>query len=175
MGSTIALRRETLERIGGFLVFRDALADDYAIGSAVRALGLKSVVAPVLVSHSCSETNFRSLVEHELRWANTIKGVDFAGHAGSIVTHPLALAVLSLLLLGVSGAPLGVLALSLIARIGLMAAVDHVTGRGNEGWWLAPARDAVSFAVFVASFFTRSVRWRGRRFRVTANGEMVPN
>ncbi len=31
-GSTIALRRDTLERIGGFMAFKDRLADDYAIG-----------------------------------------------------------------------------------------------------------------------------------------------
>ena len=56
MGSTIAIRRETLGRIGGFEAFRDVLADDYAIGAAVRKLGLKSVVAPILVSHGSVET-----------------------------------------------------------------------------------------------------------------------
>ena len=35
-GSTIALKREVLERIGGFEAFADQLADDYAIGAAVR-------------------------------------------------------------------------------------------------------------------------------------------
>jgi ceramide glucosyltransferase len=37
-GSTIALRRETLVTIGGFKTFADYLADDYAIGLAVRGL-----------------------------------------------------------------------------------------------------------------------------------------
>ena len=35
-GSTIALNREALERIGGFEAFASQLADDYAIGAAVR-------------------------------------------------------------------------------------------------------------------------------------------
>ncbi|MBV9686950.1 MAG: glycosyltransferase, partial [Alphaproteobacteria bacterium] len=39
-GATIALRRETLERIGGFVRLRDELADDHRIGDEVRALGL---------------------------------------------------------------------------------------------------------------------------------------
>src|SRR6478752_3339110 len=44
-GATIAIRAETLRRIGGFEVFADQLADDYAIGEAVRALGLKVALA----------------------------------------------------------------------------------------------------------------------------------
>ena len=38
-GSTIAVKREVLERIGGFEAFADQLADDYAIGAAVRKAG----------------------------------------------------------------------------------------------------------------------------------------
>jgi ceramide glucosyltransferase len=56
MGSTVALRRETLARIGGFAAFTDQLADDYAIGAAVRSIGLRSVVAPVLVGHLCARS-----------------------------------------------------------------------------------------------------------------------
>jgi ceramide glucosyltransferase len=52
MGSTIALRRDTLTRIGGFEAFKDQLADDYEIGHAVRGLGLKVAVPPMLVGHS---------------------------------------------------------------------------------------------------------------------------
>ena len=40
-GSTIALRRETLAAIGGFGVLSNELADDYALGAAVRRLGLR--------------------------------------------------------------------------------------------------------------------------------------
>ena len=38
MGSTIALTRDMLNEIGGFMAFADYLADDYEIGRAVRAL-----------------------------------------------------------------------------------------------------------------------------------------
>src|SRR5205807_4925010 len=43
-GATIALRRETFERIGGFARLRDELADDHRIGDEVRALGLSVVL-----------------------------------------------------------------------------------------------------------------------------------
>jgi len=36
-----------------------------------------------------------------------------------------------------------------------------------------PVRDALSFAVFVASFFGRTVFWRDQVFRVEATGRMT--
>lgn len=174
MGSTVALRRETLERIGGFRVFRDALADDYAIGAAVRTLGLKSVVAPILVSHSCAETTFGKVFAHELRWAKTVKGLDPAGHAGSIITHPFPLAALAALLLGFPPGVMILLGSTLIARAALMSAVDRAARRRLGPWLLAPMRDLVSFAVFLASFLGRDVVWRDAKFHVSTNGEMIP-
>src|ERR1700732_2257339 len=51
LGATIALHREVLAQIGGFRRFANELADDYAIGSAVRALGRKVVVSRFTVGH----------------------------------------------------------------------------------------------------------------------------
>jgi ceramide glucosyltransferase len=174
MGSTIALRRETLDRIGGFDAFCDTLADDYAIGAAVRALGLKSVVAPVLVSHSCTEETFRALIAHELRWARTVKAVDPVGHLGSIVTHPLALALLAAAFFDFSTPALGLVLAAFAARLWLMGRVDRAIGRVLGSWWLSPLRDITSFLVFAGSFFISSVEWRGAKFHVTGDGGLRP-
>lgn len=174
MGSTVALRRDTLERIGGFKVFRDALADDYAVGAAVRRLGLRSVVAPVLVSHSCTEETLRTVFAHELRWAKTVKGVNPTGYAGSVITHPLPLALLAALLLGFSPGAALMLAAALAARTALMIAVDAAAGRRLGSWWLIPMRDLVSFGVFLSSFHGRGVEWRGTKFSISPEGELIP-
>ena len=79
-GSTIALRRETLARIGGFEAFADQLADDYAIGMAVRRLGLRVVIPPISSSATSATTGaFADLVRHELRAARTIRSIDPVG------------------------------------------------------------------------------------------------
>jgi len=39
---------------------------------------------------------------------------------------------------------------------------------------LIPLRDLLSFVVYTASFFTRDVAWRGRRFRIDRAGRMIP-
>ncbi len=174
MGSTIAIRRETLSRIGGFEAFRDVLADDYAIGAAVRGLGLKSVVAPILVSHGSVEARFSDVFAHELRWAKTVRGVDPAGHVGSVVTHPLPLAVLVMICSDFSPVSALPILAAFAARVWLMSTVDRVIGRRLGPWWLLPIRDMLSFFVFVGSFFVRSVEWRGMKFHVSGDGDLRP-
>lgn len=172
MGSTIALRGETLRAIGGFAAFSDVLADDYAIGAAVRATGARSVVAPVLVAHGCAESSLRELVAHELRWARTIRGVDPAGFFGSAVTHPAPLALLACLVL--RGEPIGwiTLGVALCARFWLLRQVNAATHLPRRGWWLLPLRDVLSFGVFFGALFGRGVEWRGRRYQVDRHGVM---
>ena len=100
-GSTMALRRETLERLGGFEAFAHHLADDYALGAAVRGLGLDLVLSPLLIDHVSNEPSAAAMWAHDLRWARTIRLLSPWGHAGTVVTHALPMALLAVAL----GAP----------------------------------------------------------------------
>jgi ceramide glucosyltransferase len=173
MGSTIAMRRETLDRIGGFAPFADVLADDHAIGEAVRALGLAVVVPPMIVTHGCTETSLGAVARHELRWNATVRGLDPLGFAGSIITYPIPLALLGLL----SPTPLAAIILvsACAARVALMLRVDRLTGRKSAPSWVLPLRDIFSLILFAASFFIRSVDWRGERLRMEQDGRVSAN
>lgn len=172
MGSTIALRRETFDRIGGFRRFADALADDYAIGEAIRSLALEISLPPMLVTHASSERSFGELWRHELRWSATIRGIGPVAYAASIVSMPLPLAIAGALLAPAHGAAL-VLVVALASRLVLRRAVDRQAGAVTGPAWLLPARDLLTFAVFVASFFVRSVDWRGNRLRMGRDGRVA--
>jgi ceramide glucosyltransferase len=172
MGSTIALRRTTLQHIGGFEAFADSLADDHAIGMAVRRLGLKVVPVPrMLLPHGCGELSLAAVWRHELRWAATVRGANFSGHLGSLLTHPLPLSLLAVPLMPLAGA--AAVAVSLLARALLARTVDRWAGEPTAPIWWLPARDLLSFAVFVASFAARSVDWRGARLRIGARGRVT--
>jgi ceramide glucosyltransferase len=169
-GSTIALRRETLAAIGGFEAFRDTLADDYAVGSAVRGVGLRLAYAALLVRHICTERSFAELWRHELRWARTIRTVDPLGHFGSAVTHALPLALIAAGLAGFSLATLLVLATVLTARLFLKSRIDHIAKVRAGPAWLLPLRDVLSFGVFLASLVGRRVEWRAQQLRIGEHG-----
>jgi ceramide glucosyltransferase len=173
-GSTIALRRETLESLGGFAAFADRLADDYAIGEAVRARGMKVAIPPYFVDHGCSERSATELLRHELRWARTTRAVDPLGFSGSIITHPLPLALIAAALMGFDAYGIAMVVAALACRLVLQLQVDHTLGVRADRWWLGPVRDLLAFGVHVASYFVTIVSWRGRRFRVHSDGTLVP-
>ena len=170
-GATIALRRSTLDRIGGFRALADALADDHAIGIAVRSIGYDVVTAPFLVGHRCFESSLRQLLRHEMRVARTIRSIDPIAYAGTIVTHPWPLALLSLL----SGSPAAVLVTFavLVSRITVCRCVEWRFGLPRQNYWLVPVQDIIAFAVYLASFFGATVHWRGADYRVTGDGTLL--
>lgn len=173
-GSTIAVRAETLARIGGFAAFKDVLADDYEIGRAIRKIGGRIAIPALTVVHTGGETSLAELVTHELRWARTIRRIDPAGHGGSLVTHAVPIGVVGVVL-AMGGGPsrllaAGVLLTIVIARLIQKRIIDHATGANAGPWWLLPARDVLSFAIFLASFMGDTVVWGGRRYRVRPGG-----
>jgi len=171
-GSTLAVRRDRLDEIGGFAAFADVLADDYAIGAALRARNLRIAIPRFLVGHCCAETSFAEVWGRELRWARTIRTIDFKGHAGSVATHPLPFALLA----AAAGAPAAGLVLAILALAGRIVLL-HVLARGRAlalpPYWMVPVRDLLSFAVFTCSFFGQGLVWRGRRYRVGARGVLT--
>ena len=173
-GSTIALRAETLGRIGGFAAFADQLADDYAMGAAVRKLGLKVAIPPMVVDHVCSERSFADLARHELRWARTIRLVDPLGYTGSVVTHPLPFALIAGALQGFGATSLTILALVLACGLLVPLQFARSLGGGRVPIWLTPVRDLLSFAIFAASFLPWPVTWRGQRYKVGRDGTLTP-
>jgi len=171
-GSTIALRRQTLEEVGGFTAFADQLADDYEMGRAVRSKGYTLAIPAMGVGHTAAEDSFRDLFRHELRWTRTIRLVNPAGHLGSFVTHGFAFALLAAILLNFNPVSLAVLTGALAARLVLKARIDWLFGTYAGPIWLMPLRDLLSFAVFLTSLFGETVHWRGTHFAVEASGAM---
>jgi len=176
-GSTIALRRLTLNRIGGFEAVADRLADDHAIGMAVRGLGLRVEIPPILVNHICSETSLADLLRHELRWARTIRSIDPMGYVGSAVTNPLPFALCAGALSDFDVTGIALLLLALACRMLVSIQVGKVGSeeRSRTPLWLSPIRDLLSFAIFLASFLPGRVVWRGHRFVVQTDGTIRPS
>ena len=171
-GATIALRRDTLERIGGFARVRNELADDHRMGSAARGLGLKTVLSRYIVENRVSEPSFAGLWRHELRWARTSRAMAPIGFAGSVITHASVLTALAAAAWGGGPAAWDFVLISLVMRWISAAIIARRLDLPRRGLWLLPLRDLLSFAVFVGSFCGRSVSWRNQFFRVEPGGRM---
>ena len=172
-GATIALSRATLDRIGGFASLRDELADDRRLGDAVRAQGMSVVLSRYLVEARVHEPSFAALWRHELRWARTMRRLAPVGFVGSIVVHPVAIAVLAAVLSGFGSIPCILLGVTIALRSVAAGVIARRLGLARRRLWLLPLRDALSFAVYLASFVGRKVFWRDQSFAVEPTGRMT--
>ncbi len=179
-GSTIALKCKVFAEIGGFIAIANSLADDYAIGARLSTRGYKVTVLPVTVGHVCEEPSAAALWQHEVRWARTIRTVDPLGYAGLMMTHPFPVALLAGLAGIGAGAvepttAIGLCAASLGCRLTLLRLIERTFHLPSQLYWLVPLRDLLSFAVFLSGIAGRNVKWRGRDYRFTSNGTLLPS
>ncbi|GGF38142.1 glucosyltransferase [Aliidongia dinghuensis] len=172
-GATMALRRSTLDEVGGFGALINHLADDYVLGMLVRQAGYKVVIAPYVIENIVLEADMGALFRHELRWQRTIRSITPAGAAASIITNPVALALLALPVSGFAQGAWLALAAALAARGALIYTCSRMFGLIPLRAALVPIRDALSFIILVASFCGQRVTWRDQSFQVDRRGELT--
>jgi ceramide glucosyltransferase len=178
-GATLALRRTTLENIGGFEALKDCLADDYWLAEHARTLGLNTVLSPVMVATDVIEPTFTTLWLREMRWLRTIRSVNPVGFAFLFITFTspwlFAGTLATFLLAGTDvaathpfvapTASIGTVAGS-IARILLHAR----SARHSHTFWrdlpLVPLRDTLLALQWLGAAFGSYVVWRGARMPV---------
>ncbi len=171
-GATIAMRRRVLHVIGGFSAIVNQLADDYRLGELTRRLGLRTVLSDVVVEVCVSEGSFAELVQHELRWLRTIRALRPVGYGLSFVTFGVPVAGVGAMLAEHAAPALAMLAVTAVARAMLHVRMRE---RGEPSlWWLLPARDVLSLALWSWSFVTRRVRWRDDHYLVARDGSVLP-
>ena len=179
LGSTMALKRETLEAIGGLPMLSPHVADDSVLGKLVRGLGQTIAIASSLTATTIAETGPADLFAHELRWGRTVRAVEPLGYALSAVQFPLFWASLALLaaphlawswfLFGAIWALRGLCAARIDQLIRVMG--GHRTAEAGRSdtvpFLLLPLRDWLSAAIMAASFTGSRVAWRGQMLQVS--------
>lgn len=171
-GSTIAVRRGTLERIGGFGRFGKHLADDYEVGKSIRLAGYEVAIPGFTVKHHCFSDGFRAVLSKELRVARTVRCIDPIGYAGAFITHPFPLALVGMIAYGSNALALAACALGLRAL--LCIAVQRAFSLPRQRYGLLLFGEVFSFIAYWASFGAPRINWRGIAFKVTAQGELEP-
>ncbi len=162
LGATMMLRRETLERIGGFTALVDHLADDNVLGRLVLRLGLTVALADTVPATTVPEITLRDLWRHELRWARTIRALVPAQFAASVLQYPLVWAALAVLLGGGASWTLAWFVFVWVIRAVAARGIDRMLALANRSpLWLLPLRELMSVVVMAASYAGRRVEWRG--------------
>jgi ceramide glucosyltransferase len=167
LGSTLAVSREALDRIGGLATLVDHLADDYELGARVDKAGYRVALSAEVVETAIPAYGWGGFVAHQLRWARTVRDARLGGYAGLVFTHGLGWALVNVVASGLSPLSFWLLGLSFFLRLTLAMTVGaEVLGDHQvlANLWLLPLRDVVAMGVWVAGFAGNTIVWRGERF-----------
>ncbi len=176
LGSTLAMRREALEKAGGLLSIVDHLADDYELGARIAQAGYRIEVCSEVVETSVPAYGWHGFIDHQLRWLRTVRCSRPAGYVGLIFTHGLGWALVNVLASGLSPVSLWLLGLSFFLRLSQAMTVGAAVLGDHEmlaNLWLLPLRDLVAMGLWVAGFAGDTIVWRGKRFALK-DGKLVP-
>jgi ceramide glucosyltransferase len=167
LGATLACTRKALTAMGGFESLLDRLADDYDLGTGIKHAGFQTALSRYVAETHAPDYDLHGFWNHQIRWNRTVRDARPAGYAGLIFTFGIFWALLAMMFShGAMWASLlfaAVLGMRYLMAIGAggIALGDKFLLRDL---WLLPLRDAISVAVWVASYFGKTVVWRGERF-----------
>jgi ceramide glucosyltransferase len=174
LGPTIAARRQTLERIGGFDAVKDYLAEDFVMGKLAAERGEGVILSSYMIEHLIGAQPFAANMRHRLRWNRSTRRSRPWGYIGQVFTNPLPPA---LLLCAVKPEWWPVLAITALVRAAAgWATAGHVLHDPltRRLWWLTPLQDMASFLVWMAGFFGNTIVWRGRKYYLLRDGRFEP-
>lgn len=176
LGSSVAVRRGDLDRIGGFAAVADYLADDYQIGERIAAAGLRVHLSTCVLASVLGATNFSDQWAREVRWARCIRISRPIEYPGLLLTFSTPLAALLLLLMGFAPLAWLVLAISVVLRWLVAWLVAGCVGDRPVRRWLIwlPIRDMLSALVWVFGAVGHRICWRGERYILQSDGRLRP-
>ncbi len=174
-GATMAVTRQHLASCGGYEAFVNFHSDDYQLAQALITRGLRVEFAyepVVMVYPSQTLGNF---LKHEILWYVRLRRLRPKGHFGLLFSQGLPWAVAAAFV-----APSATVAAAyLVSYVALRAVVVLAVGEGvlrdrltRRLVWMTPLRDAITFCVWLASFFRNRVNWRGRELVIQKNGRL---
>lgn len=169
LGATMATTRQRLAEIGGFEALVDHHADDFELGNRIAARGYRVELLREPVWMVFPAETLGAFLRHELRWSIGLRNIRPMAHLGQVFTHGLpwslaaAASLHSRLFAALFVATYLVLRFAMAWVVGVWGLKDLVVRRNL---WLVPFRDALAFLVWLASFASNRIQWRGLEFTV---------
>jgi ceramide glucosyltransferase len=163
-GQTIVTTRKAVRSWGGYPVLEDRPADDLYAGRLAAEEGFEVKLLPYVVEAVADFGSFGELLHKRLRWATVQRRMRPWGHLGLIFTFGLPWAIAAVVTAPTTGVAAGYFGGYAACRVA-MAWMIGGWGMKQRGLWkeipLIPVWDMLAFAIWLASFARRTIRWRG--------------
>lgn len=179
LGPTMVVRQECVEALGGFGFMADYCADDYILGNRVSESGMKVVLSHYIIDHMVFHHSFLASMRHQVRWMRSTRFSRPKGHLGTVLTYAMPFGVLGLVAGLAGGHPMlgsALLAAALVNRVTQAVAAGYIVAqdRRSLSWsWLYPLRDLMGAVLWLGSYLSAKIYWRGEPYRLTVGGLML--
>jgi ceramide glucosyltransferase len=176
LGPTIATTRTRLAEFGGYESLENRPADDLLVGRLIAEQGHAVELLRYTVLAVADYQSMRDLIHKRLRWIVVMRHMRPWGHFGLLLTQglPWSLAAIA------THPSAAVAAAYLGSYFALRCAMTWLIGSWGlkqPGLWrkmpAIPAWDALAFFIWLASFWRKSIRWRGSDY-LLRDGRLVP-
>jgi ceramide glucosyltransferase len=172
LGPTIAVRKDSLDSIGGYRALQDYIANDFAIGDLMAKAGYRVVLSGHIIDHVVNQKSFQSMWRNQLRWAQSTRYSRPKGHFGSGLVFAMPYGMLGLVSATLLGHPgigvlmLGTAVLNRLVEAWLVGWIVVRDPQVRHAPWLYPLRDLLGFFVWFASYLNLRYVWRDSRFEL---------
>lgn len=181
VGKSMALRRAELAALGGFAATSNVLAEDYVIGGLVQNRLKKRVhIAASSVQNISQQKRVRDFFQRYRRWSVIHRtAISLPVYLSQGLLNPAPFGVIALLLapsLELAAAAAGVVLAKGLIDVGHFALLRPARLSFGEFLKLlavTPLKDALLFSAWMNGFVERTVKWRGKKLRVTSGSRLV--
>jgi ceramide glucosyltransferase len=177
LGATMAVRKESFQRVGGFDELGQFYADDFVLGNRLAAQGAGVQMATHVIRLMVQDTPFWLSFRNQLRWMQSTRRSRPWGHFGSGLTFAMPFGLLGLVWGLLSGhALLGVIWLAAMVVNRWLQAGTILRVMGDEGWvrgmLIYPLRDLLGWVLWVGSYGGERFYYRGKIYRLKEGGRV---
>jgi len=176
VGKSMLMRRIDLEAAGGLFAVRNVLAEDYVLGRTIHSMGLKVVLSEYPIDNVNHYWSLRRFVNRHTRWGKMRWCIGGFRYLVELISNSVFVSWLSLLFWG----PTGYTVVLAGAVSFLKIAGDYFLARrisaGIPSWHFlfSPIKDLLMGILWFAPLLSRSVTWRGNRFRIGPDSLLQP-
>jgi ceramide glucosyltransferase len=177
LGASMAVRRESFQRAGGFEELGQFYADDFVLGSRLAAQGVGVRMATHVIRLMVQDTPFGLSFRNQLRWMQSTRRSRPLGHLGSGLTFAMPFGLLGLVWGLLSGhALLGVVWLAAMVLNRWLQAGAILRVLGDEAWvrgmLLYPLRDFLGSVLWLGSYGGDRFYYRGKIYTLKHGGRV---
>jgi ceramide glucosyltransferase len=162
--------------MGGFSVLGNYHSDDYVLGNLVARNGNTCLLSEHVIDHFILNSDPWHSLKHQVLWMKSTRFSRPRGHFGTLLTFSTPFAIIACAAaLALREPRLAVcsLAVALLSRLAIAFTVGQFVVREPKTlWkmWLYPLRDLLAFGLWVASYGSRRVFWRGEWYELRGDG-----